>query len=112
MIRILGLMTCYNRKEKTLNALNHLIKGNPEVAFSFVVADDGSTDGTFEALQKIPNLMIVRGDGNLFYSGGMRLAIAEAKKLGFKHAIGPATVRDKFVIPMKDLRETLIKYVK
>ena len=38
--------------------------------------------------------------------------IAEAKKLGFKHAIGPATVRDKFVIPSKDLRETLIKYVK
>lgn len=38
--------------------------------------------------------------------------IAEAKKLGFKHAVGPATVRDKFVIPVKDLRETLIKYVK
>ena len=38
--------------------------------------------------------------------------IAEAKKLGFKHAIGPSTVRDKFVIPAKDLRETLIKYVK
>ena len=38
--------------------------------------------------------------------------IAEAKKLGFKHAIGPATVRDKFVVPVKDLRETLIKYVK
>ncbi|MBQ3470119.1 DNA repair protein RadA [Candidatus Saccharibacteria bacterium] len=38
--------------------------------------------------------------------------IAEAKKLGFLHAIGPATIRDKFVIPVKDLRETLIKYVK
>ncbi len=38
--------------------------------------------------------------------------IAEAKKLGFLHAIGPATVHDKFVIPAKDLRETLIKYVK
>ena len=38
--------------------------------------------------------------------------IAEAKKLGFKHAIGPATVRDKFVIPAKDLRETLIRYIK
>lgn len=38
--------------------------------------------------------------------------IAEAKKLGFKHAIGPATIRDKFVIPAKDLRETLIRYVK
>lgn len=38
--------------------------------------------------------------------------IAEAKKLGFLHAIGPSTVRDKFVIPAKDLRETLIRYVK
>lgn len=38
--------------------------------------------------------------------------IAEAKKLGFSHAIGPATIKDKFVIPVKDLRETLIRYVK
>lgn len=38
--------------------------------------------------------------------------IAEAKKLGFKHAIAPQNIRDKFVIPAKDLRETLIKYVK
>ena len=38
--------------------------------------------------------------------------IAEAKKLGFLRAIGPATVRDKFVVPVRDLRETLIKYVK
>lgn len=38
--------------------------------------------------------------------------IAEAKKLGFLHAIGPATIRDNFVIPVKDLRETLIRYVK
>ena len=38
--------------------------------------------------------------------------IAEAKKLGFLHAIGPATIHDKFVIPAKDLRETLIRYVK
>ena len=37
--------------------------------------------------------------------------IAEAKKLGFKHAIAPATIHDKFVVPVKDLRTTLIKYV-
>lgn len=37
--------------------------------------------------------------------------IAEAKKLGFKHAIAPATIKDPFVIPVSDLRETLIKYV-
>lgn len=38
--------------------------------------------------------------------------IAEAKKLGFKHAIAPASLKDKFVVPVSDLRETLIKYVK
>ena len=38
--------------------------------------------------------------------------IAEAKKLGFLHAIAPRTVKNSFVIPAKDLRETLIRYVK
>lgn len=37
--------------------------------------------------------------------------INEAKKLGFKHAIAPATIHDPFVIPVKDLRTTLIRYV-
>lgn len=37
--------------------------------------------------------------------------ISEAKKLGFRHAIAPATVHDKFVIPVRDLRTTLIEYV-
>lgn len=81
MIKVLGLMTCYNRKEKTVRALNNLIRGNSKVSFSFMVADDGSTDGTFHELQKIPNVTVLRGNGNLFYSGGMRLAIGEAKKI-------------------------------
>ncbi len=38
--------------------------------------------------------------------------IAEAKKLGFTRAIAPATIKDKFVIPVKDLRQTLITHVK
>ena len=38
--------------------------------------------------------------------------IAEAKKLGFKHAIAPTTIKNPFVTPVKDLREPLIKYVK
>jgi len=37
--------------------------------------------------------------------------IAESKKLGFTHAIAPATIKDKFVLPAKDLRTILIKYV-
>ncbi len=37
--------------------------------------------------------------------------IAEAKKLGFDHAIAPATIKDKFVLPVKDLRSALVKYM-
>lgn len=81
MIRVLGLMTCYNRKEKTVNALNRLIQGNPTIRFSFLVADDQSTDGTAEALLQMPEVTLLRGNGQLFYSGGMRLAIAAAKEL-------------------------------
>ena len=80
MKKVLGLMTCFNRKEKTMKALKGLMDGNPSISFSFIVADDGSTDGTYEALKEIPEVLIMEGDGNLFYSGGMRIAIAEAKK--------------------------------
>lgn len=37
--------------------------------------------------------------------------IAEAKKLGFKAAIAPATIKDNFILPVKDLRSALIKYM-
>lgn len=78
--KILGLMTCYNRKEKTLRALGALINGNPKIEFSFIIADDGSSDGTYEELKKMSQNKVLFGNGNLFYSGGMRLAIEEAKK--------------------------------
>lgn len=37
--------------------------------------------------------------------------IAEARKLGFTGAIAPATIKDKFVLPVKDLRSALVKYM-
>ena len=80
MIKVLGLMTCFNRKEKTVRALNNLIKGNPEIEFHFIVADDASTDGTADALKEFDSVTVLSGNGSLFYSGGMRLAISEAKK--------------------------------
>ena len=65
--------------------------------------------------RKISDEYVVFGEVGL--GGEIRSAfrpdqrIAEAKKLGFTQAIAPATVKDKFVAPAKDLRETLIKYV-
>lgn len=37
--------------------------------------------------------------------------IAEARKLGFTGAIAPATIKDKFVLPVRDLRSALVKYM-
>jgi DNA repair protein RadA/Sms len=37
--------------------------------------------------------------------------ISEAKKLGFKHAIAPATIKNPFILPVKDLRSALLSYM-
>lgn len=80
-MKVLVLLTCFNRKEKTRKGIFSLIHNNPKHTFTFVIADDGSTDGTVEELKiykKKCNLHIIRGKGNWFYSGGMRHAMEYA----------------------------------
>ena len=45
------------------------------------------------------------------YDKLVHLRDSMAKKLGFKNAIAPATIKDKFVLPVKDLRSALVKYM-
>jgi len=67
------------------------------------------------AARKLDEKVIVFGEVGL--GGEIRSVtapdrrIAEAKKLGFEHAIAPATIKDKFVLPVKDLRSALVKYM-
>ena len=79
-MNILVLFTCYNRKEKTIRCINSLVKNN-SCNIQFLILDDNSTDGTKEALEKFDNTIVIEGDGNSFYSGGMRKIIAKAKKM-------------------------------
>lgn len=78
-MKILGIMTCFNRKEKTVNSIQQLINGNPKHQFQFIVVDDNSKDGTAEALSIFENVTLIKGNGNLYYSGGMRKGILYAK---------------------------------
>lgn len=80
MSKVLGIFTCYNRKEKTVSCLESLMRDNPGIEISFIAVDDSSTDGTNKALSLYKNVQIILGNGQSYYSGGMRLGIAEAKK--------------------------------
>ena len=83
IISVAAILTCYNRKEKTLVCLKNLMNQNGinDLNFSVYLVDDGSTDGTGKAIKKnFPKVNILNGDGNLYWNGGMRLAFAEAIK--------------------------------
>lgn len=75
-VKIYVIITCYNRSEKTINCIEKIIKGNSSINFEFVIVDDDSTDSTVEQLQIMNklynNITVIHGDGNLFYSRGMR----------------------------------------
>ena len=94
MKKVLGLMTCFNRKYKTKNSIETLIKGNPNLEISFLVVDDNSTDGTKEEIEKIPKVEVISGNGSLFYSGGMRNAIENAKQKQDRFCY---TLRDDYI---------------
>jgi GT2 family glycosyltransferase len=70
------LITCYNRKDKTLGFLDSLTKqqGFDSLDVDIYLLDDGSTDGTAQAvIAQFPTVKIVTGTGNLFWAGGMRV---------------------------------------
>jgi GT2 family glycosyltransferase len=81
--RLAVLMTCYNRRDKTLACLDALARQRAieQVQIDVYLVDDGCTDGTGAAVRKqYPQVIVLEGDGNLYWCGGMRMAWAEAMK--------------------------------
>lgn len=79
-IRIAVLMTCHNRVACTTQSVRAL-KGQivPGISLDLFLVDDGSSDGTAQAVIKIfPQVTILTGDGHLFWCGGMRWAFEQA----------------------------------
>lgn len=75
------IMTCFNRHQTTLACLRALHQQTKpsDLNFDVYLTDDGSSDGTADAVKaEYPNICILQGDGNLFWVGGMRLAFATA----------------------------------
>lgn len=78
IITIAVLITCHNRKDKTIKCLDSLFSQKDiETDFTIQVflVDDGSTDGTAEAIQAaFPQVQLIKGNGSLFWNRGMHLA--------------------------------------
>jgi GT2 family glycosyltransferase len=76
--KIAVLLTCFNRKAKTLRSLKALMaQSGLDTLFDLKVflVDDGSKDGTSEAVKhQFPDVNIITGDGNLYWNRGMHRA--------------------------------------
>jgi GT2 family glycosyltransferase len=72
------LLTCHNRKAKTLTCLESVFSQaglNVEFGILIFLVDDGSDDGTTAAVAgQYPEVNIIPGDGHLFWNRGMHLA--------------------------------------
>lgn len=78
------ILTCHNRKDKTLSCLRSL--NNVSYPFDIYLTDDGCTDGTSEAIKReFPKVNIIKGNGNLFWSRGMYTAWEEAIKYDYDY---------------------------
>lgn len=83
------LLTVFNRREKTLHALQNLFAQQlpADVALEVFLVNDGCTDGTPEAIaQQFPQVQIITSPGNLYWNRGMHLAwetAAQTKEYDF-----------------------------
>lgn len=73
----------YNRKQTTLTCLEHLSKCGDLQRYYVVIVDDGSTDGTAEAIHTLyPEVIVLPGNGDLWWTGAMAKGMEYASEQG------------------------------
>ena len=78
------ILPVHNRREVTLRCLRHLRATGVDAWAQLVVVDDGSTDGTADAIRaEFPRVTLLPGDGQLFWTG--------ATAAGMRHAVSQGT---------------------
>lgn len=83
MSTVAVLITCYNRKEKTLQCLECLRRQilPRNLSVDVYLTDDCCTDGTPEAVrEQFPQVKVIHSSGDLYWNRGMHLAWETAAK--------------------------------
>lgn len=74
------IIPVYNRRAITLHCLELLGK-QVDAEFRITVVDDGSSDGTSEAIRdQFPEVDLLQGDGSLWWGGATNLGVRHALK--------------------------------
>ncbi|MFK7846880.1 MAG: glycosyltransferase family 2 protein [Rhodothermales bacterium] len=83
-VRIAAILASHNRKDLTMQCLSALFtQRSDQLDIRAFLLDDGSTDGTSEAVKaSFPEAEVIKGDGSYFWNEGMRTAFAAALSSG------------------------------
>jgi GT2 family glycosyltransferase len=81
-IRVEIVTPVHNRRDITLQCLKSLARIEKEnLEVHTIVVDDGSTDGTSEAIgREFPDVEVIKADGNLWFTEGTNVGVRAALK--------------------------------
>jgi len=111
---VVAVVPAFNRCDKTLRFLRQF----PAIHYPnkrVVICDDGSTDNTYQNIQlNFPEVDVLRGNGDLWWSGGTNMAIRKALERGadFSLTINDDTIMDPdFLTEMVEVARQNPKFI-
>jgi len=90
MIRLIALVSCHNRIEKTKGFLKsfYSLERSDLLSLSLYLLDDGSSDGTGEYIEEhYPQVKLYYGDGSYYWAGGMRYLYEQVKQHNYDYLL-------------------------
>ena len=85
----------YNARDLLLKCVDSVVQASEGMAVEIIVSDNGSNDGTQEAIrQRFPDVVLVENNANLGYSGGNNRGI-EVSRGRHVLILNPDTVLDR-----------------